>query len=103
MILGLFALSAGQLTKIKIIGIATGGKIEQICNKNNILLVKIPSGIQPRSATGYMFSVLAKTAGVRRETIEFLEQGKYNPSLNLAHNVAGALKVSIDKLFIFND
>jgi putative transcriptional regulator len=45
---------------------------------------------------------LADKAGVRRETIVFLEQGKYNPSLNLAHRVAKILKTSIDKLFIFD-
>jgi putative transcriptional regulator len=45
---------------------------------------------------------LAEKAGVRRETIVFLEQGKYNPSLNLAHSVAIALKTTIDKLFIFD-
>ncbi len=44
---------------------------------------------------------LAHAAGVRRETIVFLEQGKYNPSLNLAHNVAKKLEVSIDDLFFF--
>jgi len=44
---------------------------------------------------------LANLVGVRRETIVFLEQGKYNPSLKLAHDVAKALKTSIDKLFIF--
>jgi putative transcriptional regulator len=46
---------------------------------------------------------LAELVGVRRETIIFLEQGKYNPSLRLAHNVAKALKVAIDGLFIFDD
>ena len=46
---------------------------------------------------------LAQTVGVRRETIIFLEQGKYNPSLRLAHNVAEALKTSVDELFIFDD
>jgi putative transcriptional regulator len=40
---------------------------------------------------------------VRRETIVFLEQGKYNPSLKLAHDVAQALHAKIDDLFIFND
>jgi len=30
---------------------------------------------------------LAKKVGVRRETIVFLEQGKYNPSLILAHDI----------------
>lgn len=44
---------------------------------------------------------LADLIGVRRETIVFLEQGKYNPSLKLAHDVAKVLKTSIDKLFIF--
>jgi len=44
---------------------------------------------------------LANLVGVRRETIVFLEQGKYNPSLKLAHDVAKTLKTSIDDLFIF--
>lgn len=42
---------------------------------------------------------LARIAKVRRETIVFLEQGKYNPSLQLAHNVAKALETSVEKLF----
>jgi putative transcriptional regulator len=44
---------------------------------------------------------LARKVGVRRETILFLERGKYNPSLRLAHDVAKALKTTIDELFIF--
>lgn len=44
---------------------------------------------------------LADLVGVRRETIVFLEQGKYNPSLKLAHDVAKTLKTTIDDLFIF--
>ena len=44
---------------------------------------------------------LARKAKVRRETIVFLEQGKYNPSLQLAHDVAKALKTTIDDLFVF--
>jgi len=46
---------------------------------------------------------LAEVVGVRRETIIFLEQGKYNPSLRLAHNVAKALEANIDEIFIFDD
>ena len=46
---------------------------------------------------------LAELVGVRRETIIFLEQGKYNPSLKLAHSVAKALKSTIDEIFIFDD
>ena len=46
---------------------------------------------------------LAEVVGVRRETIIFLEQGKYNPSLKLAYNVATVLKTTIDEIFIFDD
>ena len=46
---------------------------------------------------------LARLVGVRRETIVFLEKGKYNPSLKLAYDVSKALKTTIDELFIFED
>ena len=46
---------------------------------------------------------LAKSVGVRRETILYLEKGKYNPSLMLAHQIAQTLKTTIDALFIFED
>lgn len=45
---------------------------------------------------------LANKVGVRRETIVFLEKGKYNPSLRLAHDIACALNAKIDELFIFD-
>lgn len=44
-------------------------------------------------------SELAEKVGVRRETIVFLEQGKYMPSLLLAHKVAKILKSKIEDLF----
>lgn len=46
---------------------------------------------------------LAEKVGVRRETIVFLEKGKTNPSLKLAHNIAKVFDVSIETLFIFED
>jgi putative transcriptional regulator len=46
---------------------------------------------------------LARQVGVRRETILYLEKGKYNPSLMLAHQIAKALKTTIDELFIFEE
>ncbi|HIE30865.1 MAG TPA: transcriptional regulator [Methanosarcinales archaeon] len=46
---------------------------------------------------------LAKKVGVRRETIVFLERGKYNPSLKLARDVAKVLETTIEELFIFED
>lgn len=46
---------------------------------------------------------LARIVSVRRETILYLEKGKYNPSLILAHQIAQALKTSIEELFIFEE
>jgi putative transcriptional regulator len=54
-----------------------------------------------RAKLGLTQEQLADLVNVRRETIVFLEAGKYNPSLKLAHDVAKTLKTSIDKLFIF--
>jgi putative transcriptional regulator len=46
---------------------------------------------------------LAQKVGVRRETILFLEKGKYNPSLKLAHDVAKALSSKIEDVFMFEE
>ncbi len=46
---------------------------------------------------------LAEKVGVRRETIVFLEKGKYNPSLKLAHDVAKVLNSKIEEVFIFEE
>jgi putative transcriptional regulator len=46
---------------------------------------------------------LAKKVGVRRETILFLEKGKYNPSLKLAYDIAKVLKSKIEEVFIFDE
>ena len=46
---------------------------------------------------------LAKKVNVRRETIIFLEKGKYNPSLQLAYSISKQFNLSIEEIFIFND
>jgi putative transcriptional regulator len=46
---------------------------------------------------------LATQVGVRRETIIFLEKGKYNPSLKLAYRVAKVLKSRIEDVFVFEE
>jgi putative transcriptional regulator len=46
---------------------------------------------------------LAKEVGVTRQTIVYLEKGTYNPSLDLAHRVAKALKTTIEDLFVFDE
>ncbi len=62
--------------------------------KNRIKELRLKQGLTQEE--------LAIMAGVRRETLLFLEAGKYNPSLQLAHNVATALKSRIDEIFIFD-
>jgi len=45
--------------RCKIIGISSGGKLEEYCKKRDVHHIKIPSGIQPRAATGYsLFTAL---------------------------------------------
>ena len=44
---------------------------------------------------------LARKVGVRRETIVFLEKGKYNPSLKLAYDIAQVFGMKIEEVFVF--
>lgn len=46
---------------------------------------------------------LAEKVKVRRETINFLEKGKYNPSLLLAYRISKVFDVTIEDLFIFEE
>lgn len=53
-----------------------------------------------RAARGMTQVDLAKEVGVRRETIVFLEKGKYNPSLQLAHKIAQTFDLGIEDVFL---
>lgn len=46
---------------------------------------------------------LAKLVGVRRETIVHLENGRYNPSLKLAMDIARVFHVTVEELFEFTE
>lgn len=46
---------------------------------------------------------LAKEMGVSRQTIISLENGKYNPSIELAHKIAVHFGVTIEEVFIFEE
>ncbi len=56
-----------------------------------------------RVRRGWTQEQLATEVGVSRETVIYLEKGKYNPSLKLAFRIAKALMSSIDELFIFTE
>lgn len=46
---------------------------------------------------------LARKVNVRRETIVFLEKGKYNPSLKLAYDIARIFGERIEDVFLFTE
>jgi putative transcriptional regulator len=56
-----------------------------------------------RARLGMTQEKLAETVGVRRETIIFLEKGKYNPSLKLAYSISRALEAGIEDIFVFDE
>ena len=46
---------------------------------------------------------LARKVGVRRETIGNLENGRYNPSLKLAMDIAKVFGCTVEDLFFFDE
>ncbi len=48
-------------------------------------------------------SDLAYLVDVRRETIGNLENGKYNPSLKLAMDIAKIFETTVEELFCFTE
>ena len=46
---------------------------------------------------------LAARCRVTRQTIISLENGRYSPSIALAHKIAGAFGLSIEQVFIFEE
>ena len=58
---------------------------------------------QKRKEMGYTQQQLATALGVSRQTIISLENGKYNPSILLAHSIAKLFGASIEDIFIFEE
>lgn len=56
-----------------------------------------------RKAMNIQQAELADMVGVRRETIGKLENGKYNPSLKLAMDVAKVFGKTVEEVFIFDE
>lgn len=52
-----------------------------------------------RAEFGYSQETLAKIVGVTRQTIILIEQGEYNPSLQLCVNICKALNTTLNDLF----
>ncbi|MCW4018328.1 MAG: helix-turn-helix transcriptional regulator [Candidatus Bathyarchaeota archaeon] len=56
-----------------------------------------------REKAGITQEALADKVDVTRQTILFLEKGKYNPSLRLAYKISHTLNATIEELFSFED
>ena len=56
-----------------------------------------------RAKFGMSQEELAERVGVRRETIVHLENGRYNPSLRLAMNIAKIFGATVEEIFQFRD
>lgn len=56
-----------------------------------------------REKHGLTQESLAQKVDVTRQTILFLEKGKYNPSLRLAYKIARVFNSEIEKVFSFED
>ena len=46
---------------------------------------------------------LAKALGVSRQTISSLENGRYNPSIELAYKLSKYFGLTIEEVFIFEE
>jgi putative transcriptional regulator len=56
-----------------------------------------------RKERGILQDELAKALGVSRQTISSLENGRYNPSILLAHKIARYFSLTIEQVFIFDE
>ena len=56
-----------------------------------------------RIQMGWTQQELAERVGVSRQTVISLEQGRYNPSILLAHSISRVFRTSIERVFIFGE
>ena len=56
-----------------------------------------------RNEKGIRQEELAKQMGGSRQTISSLENGRYNPSILLAHKIAQFFEMTIEEVFLFEE
>lgn len=56
-----------------------------------------------RARDGLKQEELATLVGVRRETIGNMENGRYNPSLKLAIDIAKVFRENVEDIFFFDE
>ena len=63
--------------------------------KNNIKQLRKSEGLRQED--------MARILGVSRQTIIAIENDKYNPTLELAMNIARLLRLHVEEIFILED
>ncbi len=72
--------------------------------KGDVILAILKTNIKEyREKTNMKQIDLAEKIGVRRETIVHLENGRYNPSLKMAMDIAKVFNATVEELFKFKD
>ncbi|MCB0291702.1 MAG: bifunctional phosphoglucose/phosphomannose isomerase [Calditrichaeota bacterium] len=111
----LSAMAQAAERSARLVGISSGGKVEQYCQQHHIPHIKIPGGFPPRQALGYLFFpalflfeklglISSKTAEVA-ETRELLQEliDRYSPVTsygnNLAHHIAQSVYHAIPVVY----
>ena len=56
-----------------------------------------------RKERGILQEELAKAMGVSRQTISSLENGRYNPSIQLAFRIARFFNMPIEEVFVYEE
>ena len=59
--------------------------------------------VQIRQERGIKQDELAKALGVSRQTISSLENGRYDPSILLAHKIAKLFGMTLEEVFLFEE
>ncbi len=59
--------------------------------------------VQIRQERGIKQDEMAKALGVSRQTISSLENGRYDPSILLAHKIALYFGLTIEEVFLFEE
>ena len=65
---------------------------EQLVLKNRLKVARAERGLSQGD--------LAKLVGVSRQTINAIEKGEYNPTINLCRSICKVLGKTLDELFL---
>lgn len=105
----LTAFKEGLKRKAKVVVITSGGRLAFLANRQKIPLVKIPSGLPPRAALGYLFLpmivYLEKWGLIESKTLNIFEainavrkqEEIYNAKKNFPGNTAKELAMKLHK------